>query len=204
MIAAFLLLASAAQAPQSSSAEDILVDFAQRMCREEVDRLAEAERFVPSGWREYEREERRNVTYGLDAPVPRNDSASARWRGEVEGGRMWLWARRTDYADPALRDYSYARIGVAPDTLIDLARVQQRVPLRLTVWRSFQGVAQPAIVLGDFSMPARARRYGWLHHYQGEAVPADGRVEITARLFTGASFPEQMFDLSCDTAYRGN
>lgn len=61
MIAACLLRASAAQAPPSGAAEDILVGFAQHMCREEVDRLAEAERFVPSGWREYEREERRNV-----------------------------------------------------------------------------------------------------------------------------------------------
>lgn len=201
MIAILFLLGVAAQPAQSQSAEDLIVEFAQRFCLEERDRLVESERFVPAGWTEYEREERRDITYGVDAPLPKHDSVSVRWRGSVPGGRMWLWARRSDYADPERADYSYARIGVSPDTLIDLDQVQRRVPLRMTVWRSFQGVAQPEIVLGDFRMAARPRRYGWLHHYRGEAVPAVPGVEITARHFTGEDYPEQMLDLSCSTAF---
>lgn len=200
MIAAFFMLAAAAQPANARAAEDLVVEFAQRFCLEERDRFAEARRFVPPDWTEHERQERRDVTYSVDAPVPRHDFVSARWRGSVPGGRMRLSARRSDYDDAARADYSYAGIGVSPDTLIDLKRVQRRVPLRLTVSHAFQGVAHPEIVLGDFRMPPQPRRYGWLYHYTGEALPADPRIEITSRLFTGEGYPEQMFDLSCDTA----
>jgi hypothetical protein len=115
---------------------------------------------------------------------------------------MWLWVRRTDFADPTRRDFSSAVFGVSPDTAIDLDSFKRRVPLAMQPrWERVVGHATPRIVLGDFVYPEQPRRYGWLQHYVVEAVPADSRVEITARHFSGADYPQQMFDLNCATAY---
>ena len=88
--ASLILAASVSAATPTSPVEDLMVEFTRALCLAEQVELAAAERLVPAGWINTEREVERGRTYGTDAPLPIHDRYSLEWRGRVDGATMWL------------------------------------------------------------------------------------------------------------------
>jgi hypothetical protein len=188
----------ASSAPPTAS-EDLMVTFIRAFCLVEQDRLEAAERLVPAGWTITERQERRGISYGIDAPLPIHDVVKVEWRGRVGDAVMWLSVRRYDYLAPLLHDHSTARFGVSPDTAINLASLQRRAPIVMEPrWQSIAGDVRPRVEVENSVHPGQPRRYGSLQHYILRAQ-SDPPVQMTARHFRGVGFPDQRLDVSCST-----
>lgn len=199
LIIAPLLAVSSAS---SADATDIMVTFARAFCLEERDRLAVARDVVPPEWEVIEKDERLNVAYGIDAPVPLQDRTAQSWRGSVPGGVAWMEVFRRDYRDPARRDNSRVEFGVSPGTLVDLQEFQRRVPIELVDAEPPYHSARDRPQLLDAQgrpIPTQPADFEWMQRYKGVAEPADPDVQIEATRLYGAK-PLQKFWMECRTS----
>jgi hypothetical protein len=185
---------------ESGGTDDLLVHFVRTHCFAEVDRLQAAREFVGSSWRLVRSEEELDVTFSVDAAVPKNDRLTELWEREIGGGTVRLNVARTDYEDPAQRDYSSATLWISPDHLIDIAAVSSALGLELTP--SGPLAHRPGAMVihhRDGSMTSTPPSAGQLQHYSGRIRLGNAAVEISAMRAWGAGYRNQYWRFSCSS-----
>jgi hypothetical protein len=179
-----------------------MVEFAQSFCLAEVDRLAVAIRIVPPTWSITKNEASRDITLGVDAPTARHDRLERAWEGPVAGGTAWVDILHWDEADPGRRDTSWANFGVSPGTLVDLAELQRRVPIRLEpAGPPRHGTRDMPQVQDEKGQPypRQPASYEWDQRYFGITSRPNPDVDIKAVHLYGNG-PLRKFWMQCDTS----
>lgn len=202
MFESLVLAVAAAAEPQPPSATEVMVEFARAFCLAEVDRVAVARKIVPQDWKVTKKEERRDITYGVDAPTPTHDRIEQTWQGRVPGGSAWLNILSWDEKEPSRRDTSWATFGVSPGALVDLTELQRRVPMRLRPEGPPRHGTRDRPLVTDREgrpYPTPPATYEWDQSYVGSPTLPNSDVRIEAVHLYGAG-PLRKFWMKCETA----
>ena len=196
MIAILPILAIAA-VPVPPTADELLGNVLRAACFSNVDRVQAVRNISGPGWRTEGPRIQRDITFSVDAPVPRHDSIQQLWEIALREGSARISVWKYDFADPASVDHSSAIIWIRPEQSVAPAAVLRSLGLEM----------QPAG--SRVETPARSRAYsgglliresrptGWIQHYEVAGASVNPEIQISAMREWGPQHPEQLWRFSC-------
>lgn len=194
---AILWIAAAAGTPTPPSADELLSNFLRAACLGHVDRVEAIRNIAGPDWRTRGPKIERDITFSVDAPVPRHDMIEQVWEVPLREGRARISVWKYDFADPAAEDRSSAIVWLIPENAVAAADVARSFGLEMQPNGPRHDTPAGIRTYSGGQIVGETRPTGFLQHYEVSGASVDPAIHIEAMREWGPGHPEQLWRFGC-------